>query len=267
MKIESGQVAVITGGASGIGFGLAAALGSRGVKVMISDVREDALRQAVGDLRQAGYEVDGTRTDVSDPNAVQALAQAVLDRFDRVDLVFNNAGVAIPQKAMWEQDLDTWNRLIAIKFMGVVYGVRAFAPLLAAQGTGHIVNTASSGGVMPLPTMTPYNGTMHAVVGMTESLNLELKAVSPGLGATVLCPGLVATGLAENSATLGFAVAAESSGAETTFGDVLSVEQVAEATLAAIEADRVHVIPGKGIYEMVRQRALSVLEDLEVSNS
>jgi short-subunit dehydrogenase len=136
--------------------------------------------------------------------------------------------------------------------------MRSFAPLLASQGAGHIVNTASSGGIMPLPTMTPYNGTMHAVVGMTESLNLELKAVSPGLGATVLCSGLVAAELAENSPTLGFAVAAESPGAETTFDEVLSVEQVAEATLAAIEADRVHVIPGKGIYEMVRRRSVGV---------
>jgi short-subunit dehydrogenase len=108
---------------------------------------------------------------------------------------------------------------------------------------------------------------MHAVVGMTESLNIELKGLSSNLGATVLCPGLVATGLAENSATLGFTVASEAPQAGASFGDVLTVDQVADATLAAVETDRVHVIPGAGIYDMVRQRALSVIEDLEASNS
>jgi NADP-dependent 3-hydroxy acid dehydrogenase YdfG len=267
MKIEAGHVAVITGGASGIGFGLAKALGARGVKVMISDIRQDALDQAVKDLRKSGFEAAGTVTDVADPEAVQRLADAVIDGFGAVNLVFNNAGVAIPQKPMWEQGLDTWNRLIDIKFKGVVHGVRSFVPLLIAQGSGHVINTASSGGLMPLPTMTPYNGTMHAVVGMTESLNIELKGLSSNLGATVLCPGLVATGLAENSATLGFTVASEAPQAGASFGDVLTVDQVADATLAAVEADRVHVIPGAGIYDMVRQRALSVIEDLEASNS
>jgi NAD(P)-dependent dehydrogenase (short-subunit alcohol dehydrogenase family) len=93
--------------------------------------------------------------------------------------------------------------VISVKMLGVIHGVRAFAPLLIERGAGHILNTASSGGLAPLPGRTPYTGTMHAVVGLTETLDLELKQVSLTLGATVLCPGLVDTALGQNSAALG----------------------------------------------------------------
>src|SRR6266436_7730282 len=99
--------------------------------------------------------------------------------------------------------MRTWTRwLIDVKLMGVVNGVRTFAPLLIAQGCGHFLNTASAGGLMPLPTLAPYNATMHAVVGLTETLNAELRSVSALLGATVLCPGMVDTPLGANSARL-----------------------------------------------------------------
>lgn len=273
MKIESGQVAVITGGASGIGFGVAQQLGARGVKLTIADVREDALLAAEQKLGDLGYEVLTSRTDVSDADSVKSLADDVMNTFGRVDLVFNNAGVVGPIAPMWEQRLEDWNWLINVKLMGVVNGIRSFAPILIARGSGHIVNTASAGGLIPLPGMTPYNATMHAVVGLTETLDYELKSVNTALGATVLCPGLVATPLFENTAALqkdsvadqsdaAVALAAEMSAGQS--AGVVSPEQVAESALAAIENGRLHAMPGTAGSPAIRQRAESVIADFDL---
>jgi NAD(P)-dependent dehydrogenase (short-subunit alcohol dehydrogenase family) len=142
------------------------------------------------------------RADVRVDADLDALADATVERFGRVDLVCNNAGVVCEQAPTWEQRPQTWRWLIGVKLMGVVNGIRTFAPLFIAQGSGHFLNTASVGGLMPLPSLAPYNATMHAVVGLTETLNAELRSVSTLLGATVLCPGLVDTPLGANSARL-----------------------------------------------------------------
>ena len=144
----------------------------------------------------------GVRADVRVDADLDALADATVERFGRVDLVCNNAGVVCEQAPTWEQRPQTWRWLIGVKLMGVVNGIRTFAPLFIAQGSGHFLNTASVGGLMPLPSLAPYNATMHAVVGLTETLNAELRSVSTLLGATVLCPGLVDTPLGANSARL-----------------------------------------------------------------
>jgi NAD(P)-dependent dehydrogenase (short-subunit alcohol dehydrogenase family) len=240
LRIQTGQVAVVTGGTSGIGFAIADVLVRRGVHVMIADIREDAI-----------------------PVAVDALADETLERFGRVDLVCNNAGVVCEQAPTWEQRPQTWRWLIDVKMMGVVNGVRAFAPLLIAQGSGHFVNTASAGGLMPLPMLAPYNATMHAVVGLTETLNAELRSASPLLGATVLCPGLVDTPLGANSVRL------VPVGAGTTPADAggmpdgaISPTIVAQAAIEAVEADRVHAIVGPGTDAVVRQRVDGLLADL-----
>src|SRR6478736_1832808 len=235
VNITAGQVAVVTGGTSGIGFGLAELLVRRGVHVMIADVAVEA--------------------------DVQALADATIERFVRVDLVCNNAGVVFELVPSWEQSVETWRWLTEVKLMGVVHGIRAFAPIFLAQGHGHFLNTASAGGLMALPMLSPYNAVMHAVVGLTETLHLELASQSPDLGATVLCPGLVATNLGSNSATLAPA------GISTTGGDpggdtALTPAAVAEAALAAVEAARVHAIVGPGTDAVVRQRVDALLSDL-----
>jgi len=271
MRIESGQVAVITGGASGIGYGLAAALGRRGLRLVIADIRDDSIAAAAAALRSEGFDVTPVHTDVSNAESVQQLADTTMRAYGQVDIVCNNAGIIGPQQPMWEQDLGTWQRMIGVKFMGVIHGVRSFAPLLIKQGHGHILNTASLGGLSPLPNLTPYNGTMHAVVGMTETLNLELKQISADLGATVLCPGLVATPIGANSAALG-AVTYSTSAADdqpktmeeaaARYGGILTPDQVAQATLDGIEAGRVHVIIGTDIQTPVRARVESVLNDL-----
>jgi NAD(P)-dependent dehydrogenase (short-subunit alcohol dehydrogenase family) len=261
MKIEPGQVAVVTGGTSGIGFALAQELVGRGVDVMIADIREDAIPIAVDALSGRLGRVAGVQADVSIDADVDALADETIERFGRVDLVCNNAGVVCEQSPVWEQRLETWRWLIDVKLMGVVHGVRTFTPILIAQGYGHFLNTASAGGLMPLPTLAPYNATMHAVVGLTETLDAELQAISAGLGATVLCPGLVDTALSTNSVTLVPAGAATTLAGTMPEG-AMKPAMVAEAAIEAVEAGRVHAIVGPGTETVVRQRVDGLLADL-----
>jgi NAD(P)-dependent dehydrogenase (short-subunit alcohol dehydrogenase family) len=268
VKIEAGQVAVITGAASGIGYGLAAAFAARGLSVVLSDVRDDALRRAAGALADDGAAVLAVATDVSDADAVRALSDATLERFGRVDVVCNNAGVVGRQAPMWEQSLATWRWLLDVALLGVVHGVRAFAPRLIEQGTGYFLNTASVGGLMPLPSLAPYNAAKHAVVGLTETLDAELRAVSPTLGASVLCPGMVATSLGETSRQI------RPQGAETPEGNpgddaavpagyaVLTPARVAELAIAGIEAERLHILTSPDSFAMVRRRVGRLLADI-----
>lgn len=270
MKIAPGQVAVITGGASGIGFGLAEALAARGVHLVLADVREEALEPAADALRAMGAEVATVRTDVSDHDSVAELATRTLELFGRVDLVCNNAGLICPGAPLWEQSTQTWDRMIAVKIMGVVHGVQAFAPVMIKQGHGHFLNTASSGGLAPLPSRTPYTTTMHAVVGLTETLAVELKAESSALGATVLCPGLVDTALGQNSAALGaLKLPPGAEGAMRSIaaasGGILTPLEVAEAAIAAVEEDRVHSAPGHDVLSRARARVETLLTDLDIS--
>ncbi|MFL6083808.1 MAG: SDR family NAD(P)-dependent oxidoreductase [Mycobacterium sp.] len=263
MRIETGQVAVVTGGTSGIGFAIAEALVRRGVNVMIADIREDAIPVAVDALAGHPGDAAGVRADVSVDADLDALADETVERFDRVDLVCNNAGVVCEQAPTWEQRPRTWRWLIDVKLMGVVNGVRAFTPLFIAQGSGHFLNTASAGGLMPLPNLAPYNATMHAVVGLTETLNAELRSVSPLLGATVLCPGLVDTPLGANSVRLvpnGAATAPADAGGMPP--GAINPTIVAQSAIEAVEADRVHAIVGPGTDVVVRQRVDGLLGDL-----
>jgi NAD(P)-dependent dehydrogenase (short-subunit alcohol dehydrogenase family) len=268
MKIEPGQVAVVTGAASGIGYGLAEALAARGVAVVLADVQDEAVRLAAATLADGGATTLAVRTDVSDAAQVLALADATMARFGRVDLVCNNAGVVGKPAPMWEQSLPTWRWIIDVALFGVVHGVHAFTPHLIAQGSGHFLNTASMGGLMPLPTLTPYNAAKHAVVGLTETLDLELRAVSPALGASVLCPGLVATSLSETSS------ANRPEGAETPdlsasiqdqtldHGSIMTPAQVAAIALDGIEGDRLHILTNPDSGAPVRARVQALLADL-----
>ena len=255
---------MVTGGASGIGFALAALLVRRGVNVMIADVREDGIPAAVDALSGHAGTAAGVRADVGVAAEVDALADETIERFGRVDLVCNNAGVVCELSPTWEQRLETWRWLIDVKLMGVVHGVRTFTPLFIARGSGHFLNTASAGGLMALPTLAPYNATMHAVVGLTETLHAELRSVSPHLGATVLCPGMVDTPLGPNSAVLapaGAIAAGDDPGGDGMRG-AISPAVVAEAAIDAVEAGRVHAVVGPGAAEVARQRVDALLADL-----
>jgi NAD(P)-dependent dehydrogenase (short-subunit alcohol dehydrogenase family) len=193
-----GRVAVVTGGASGIGRGLVAELAGRGARVVAADVDQAALVDLAAELASHGLSPDaaervvGVRTDVTDPASVDALRQAAVARFGQVDLVVLNAGVA-PAAPLLETSLDAWRWVLDVNVLGVVHGLRTFVPDLVARGQGHVVVTASLAGLLPLPDLSAYVASKHAVVGLAETARLELAGT--GVEVTILCPGGVRTGI------------------------------------------------------------------------
>ena len=198
MEELSGKVAVVTGAASGIGFGLAERFAAEGMRLVIADVEAEALERAEKELGARGAEVLAVRTDVTDPAAVDALAQGAIDRFGTYHVVCNNAGVAGPPAVAWETSLETWQWVMGVNLWGVIHGVRSFTPRLIEQDEGHIVNTASSAGLIPLPFSGPYTATKHAVLGISRGLANELAMRGSKVRVSVLCPGFIRTNLADS---------------------------------------------------------------------
>ena len=197
MQDLTGKVAVITGGASGIGLGLARRFALEGARIVIGDVEADALERAVAELRESGADVEGVVTDVTDPAQMQALADAAVARFGGVQVFCNNAGVG-GGGLSWEMPLSTWEWVIGVDLWGVIHGLRTFVPLLMQQTEGYIVNTASVAGLVAAPFMAPYNAAKHGVVAISETLHHELAMAAPHVKVSVLCPGWVNTGIAES---------------------------------------------------------------------
>ena len=199
MDQVTGKVAVVTGGASGIGLALARRFGAEGMKVVIADVEAEALDVAAKELAdELGDEnVAAVPTDVRDPEAVEALAAATFERFGTAHVVCNNAGVAVGGFS-WEIPPDRWRWIVDVNLMGVVNGIRAFVPRLIEQGEGHVVNTASIAGMVTAPLMSPYMATKHGVVALSESLHFDLQVTGHGgeVGVSVLCPEWVRTRIA-----------------------------------------------------------------------
>jgi NAD(P)-dependent dehydrogenase (short-subunit alcohol dehydrogenase family) len=192
-----GKVAVITGGASGIGRAVAGRAAAEGMKVVLGDIEEGPLKEAVGDLTSSGAEALGVATDVSDGASVEALRDQALDRFGAVHLVHNNAGIGLGGP-IWEVSEEDWRWILGVNLWGVIHGVRTFTPLLVEQGEGHIVNTASIAGLIAAPFLGPYNATKQAVVAISETLFKDLQSVGAPIGVSVLCPGFVQTRIAES---------------------------------------------------------------------
>jgi NAD(P)-dependent dehydrogenase (short-subunit alcohol dehydrogenase family) len=197
MEDLQGKVAVITGGASGIGRAVADRAAAEGMKLVLGDVEEGPLKEAVHDLTGTGAETLGVVTDVSDAASVRALWDAALNRFGAVHLVHNNAGIGLGGP-IWEIREEDWRWIIGVNLWGVIHGVRTFAPLLIEQGEGHIVNTASIAGLIAAPFLGPYNATKQAVVAISETLIKDLQSVGSPVGVSVLCPGFVQTRIADS---------------------------------------------------------------------
>ena len=188
------NVAVITGGAGGIGLAVAERLLERGMKVVLADIDEAKLRGVESRLTEAGGELAAVVCDTASGASVTALAEAALERFGAAHLLFNNAGVAGIGDA-WNGPIELWDRVVGINLYGVVHGIRSFLPIMTDQGVGHIVNTASMAGLLGLPGAAPYNATKHAVVAISEGLYVELASAASPVGVSVLCPGFVKTDL------------------------------------------------------------------------
>lgn len=197
MQELGGRTAVVTGAASGMGLAFAEAFLREGMQLVAADVEAPALARAEEQLAAVrGPEaVLAIRTDVSDPASVNALRDAALARFGRVNVVCNNAGVGGVRNPIGRLDLSDWQWVLGVNLWGVIHGCEAFVPHLLEHGDGHIVNTASIAGHISLPYMGPYNVSKHGVVTLSETLLHELAHAGSTVGVSVLCPGFVATNL------------------------------------------------------------------------
>lgn len=198
--VAPGHVAVVTGAASGIGFGLSQRFAAEGMRVVMADVEEPALHEAAGKLSGQGATVLPVLTDVSSAKQVEALRDQAVREFGRVHLLCNNAGVGGPTGRLWLVPDGDWQWVLGVNLGGVINGIRAFVPLLLEQDVAHIVNTASIFGVFA-GALGPYGISKHAIVALTETLYADLRALGleQKLGVSVLCPGAVRTNFGDSA--------------------------------------------------------------------
>lgn len=192
--LARGNVAVITGGASGIGLAMAERFIAEGMSVLLADIDEPKLRSVESRLTEDGADVATRICNTSSETAVAELAEFALERFGAVHVLCNNAGI-VGMGDAWNDSMELWDRVIGVNLYGVIHGVRSFLPIMQQQGLGHIVNTASIAGLIAVPGAAPYNVTKHGVVAISEGLFIELELTGSPVGVSVLCPGFVKTNL------------------------------------------------------------------------
>ena len=199
----NGKTAVLTGAGSGFGLECARIAARRGMNVVLIDVQQDALDAANLEITALGAQTLAFKLDVASADQMEAMGNMVLTRFGAPHLIFNNAGVG-SGGLIWESTLKDWEWVLGVNVMGVVHGVRIFTPMMLAAADadpawrGHIVNTASMAGLLNAPNMGVYNVSKHAIVSLSETLYQDLQLVTDQIGASVLCPFFVATGIAQS---------------------------------------------------------------------
>ena len=235
-----GRTAVLTG--AGSGFGLECArIGARlGMNLVLVDVQQDALDKAQAEMESAGAQVLARRVDVSSEQQMEALAQAVKGRFGAPHFVFNNAGVG-SGGLVWENSVKDWEWVLGVNLWGVIHGVRLFTPMMLEAARkdphwqGHIVNTASMAGLLTPPNMGIYNVSKHAVVSLTETLYQDLRLVSDQVGASVLCPYFVPTGISQSHRNKPGELAGEKPTRSQLIGQAMSDKAVGSGKVTATE--------------------------------
>jgi NADP-dependent 3-hydroxy acid dehydrogenase YdfG len=244
MKSFDDKVVVITGAGSGIGRALSLNLARQGARLALSDVDEVGLAETVRQVEAAGVrEVRSDRLDVADRGAFEAYAAAVVDHFGRVNVVVNNAGVALAGDL---EDLD-WSDMdwiMGINFWGVVHGTKFFLPHLVASGDGHVVNLSSLFGLVSMPGQSMYNAAKYAVRGLSEALREEMLIAGHPVGVTVVHPGGIKTAIARNARVSG----REDKEATARFFDEklakMTPERAAEIIVKGVQGDKARVLVG-----------------------
>ena len=241
MKDFSDGTAVITGGASGIGLGLAHRLADEGMTIILVDIEMEALQSAVDELVAKGAVAHGRICDVSDRNQVEGLAEEIFEEFGAVHFLANNAGV-VARHESWG-NLDDWDWVLGVDLMGVIYGVHSFVSRMLESGEpGHVMNTASTAGLLAFPTIASYNVAKRGVVALTETLHHELEGTP--ISVSVLCPGMVDTNihLSERNRE-GVSEASEMATAEAGNKEQLSPSEVADIVVASIREGIFWILP------------------------
>ncbi len=270
----AGKVAVLTGAGSGFGLACARRAAQLGMKLVLVDVQKDALDAVCNELQATGTPVMARRVDVSDGGQMQALAQDVMAHWGAPHLVFNNAGVGAGG-LIWENTEADWDWVLGVNLKGVVHGVRLFTPLMLAAAKadphwqGHIVNTASMAGLLTPPNMGIYNVSKHAVVALTETLYQDLQLVSRQIGASVLCPYFVPTGISASERNRPSHLPAQTLTPSQAIGQAMSekavgsgkvsAEDVAQMVFDAVAADRFYIYSHPKALGNVRLRTEAIL--------
>ena len=268
------KTAVITGAGSGFGLACARLAAERGMKLVLVDVQKDALDTVCAELQAMGAAVMARRVDVAHGGQMQVLADDVFAQWGAPHLVFNNAGVAAGG-LVWENTEADWDWVLGVNLKGVVHGVRLFTPMMlqAAKADptwhGHIVNTASMAGLLTPPNMGIYNVSKHAVVALTETLYQDLQLVSSQIGASVLCPYFVPTGISQSQRNRPAQSPTDAPTASQRIGQAMSekavgsgkvsAEDVAQMVFDAVAADRFYIYSHPKALGNVRLRMDAIL--------
>lgn len=276
MQNFTNRVAVITGAASGLGKAFSDTAAQLGMKLVLGDIRKEALDETVAEFRAAGIEAIGVSVDVSKPEQVQALAEAALEAFGQVNLVFNNAGVSAGG-LIWESTPRDWAWILGVNLHGVINGLRSFTPLMLEAAAkdptyeGHIVNVGSLAGLLMAPAMSTYAVSKHAVVAVSEALYYDLDLVTQQVRCSVLCPSYVPTNIGNcaehrpeefrnttpltksQTTALSFSKAAVAAGP-------LSPAGVSEFTFDGVRNDEFYIIPDTSPMPLVQRRFAAILD-------
>jgi len=254
-----GKTAVITGAASGIGFGLACQALARGMHVVMSDIDEDGLQRA---LREAtdrfGTHAAAVVADVTAAADVARLKEAAEERFGPTFLLVNNAGVTVGPHRAWEVPIEDWRWLLDVNLWGVIHGLSVFVPDMVARDSGYVVNTASIAGLLAPESMAPYVATKHAIIGISESLFRDLEVAGSTVRVSVLCAGPVETRLfdaARNRQPRYGSSPVESVLSTLNLPDRMGAEEAGNIVFDAIAEDQFWILTHPGLYaDAIRER-------------
>ena len=271
MKEFEGRSAVITGAASGIGFALAKKFAEEKMNIVLADIEQDALDAAVNKISDLGVEAIGIQVDVMDKQAVSHLADESIKAFGNIHVLCNNAGVAstVVGDGIWDLDDSDWEWVLGVNFYGTLYGIQAFVPhMINHKEEGHVLNTISLAGILPGEAI--YGVSKHAALALSESLWQGLKKKKSKIGASVLCPGFVATNIIESDRNRPNHLAAKNKAnfllkklVATVLKRGKEPNEIANVTLQAIQDNQFYILPHTNYDDMIKERYSRILARTE----